>query len=50
MTYATLQTPQARHVRLFSGVRVGISSREDEAAAEAVPEAIGWPSPVCRGA
>ena len=40
-TYATLQTPRARDSGLFRRVLGGISCREYEAAAEAVPEAFG---------
>lgn len=40
-TYATLQTPRARDTGLFRRVLGGISCREYEAAAEAVPEAFG---------
>ena len=40
-TYAQLQTPRAQDVGLFRRVMAGISSREYEAAAEAVPEAFG---------
>ena len=40
-TYATLQTPRARETGLFRRIRGGVSCREDEAAAEAVPEAFG---------
>lgn len=40
-TYATLQTPRAGDVGLFRRVLGGISCREYEAAAEAVPEAFG---------
>lgn len=40
-TYAQLQTPRARDVGLFRRVLGGISCREYEAAAEAVPEAFG---------
>jgi transposase-like protein len=40
-TYAELQTPRARDAGLFRRVLAGISTREYEAAAEAVPEAFG---------
>ena len=40
-TYATLQTPRARDTGLFRRVLGGISCREYNAAAEAVPEAFG---------
>ena len=40
-TYATLQAPRARDTGLFRRVLGGISCREYEAAAEAVPEAFG---------
>jgi len=40
-TYATRQTPRARDTGLFRRVLGGISCREYEAAAEAVPEAFG---------
>ncbi len=40
-TYAQLQTPRAQDVGLFRRVLAGISFREYEAAAEAVPEAFG---------
>lgn len=40
-TYAHLQTPRARDVGLFRRVLGGLSCREYEAAAEAVPEAFG---------
>lgn len=40
-TYAQLQTPRAQDVGLFRRVLAGISTREYEAAAEAVPEAFG---------
>lgn len=40
-TYAQLQTPRARDVGLFRKVLGGLSCREYEAAAEAVPEAFG---------
>jgi len=40
-TYAMLQTPRARDVGLFRRVLGGLSCREYEAAAEAVPEAFG---------
>ncbi|MEO6443948.1 MAG: hypothetical protein ABIZ91_18820, partial [Gemmatimonadaceae bacterium] len=40
-TYATLQTPRARDTGLFRRVLAGLSCREYEAAAEAVPEAFG---------
>jgi putative transposase len=40
-TYAALQTPRAHDVGLFRRVLGGISCREYEAAAEAVPEAFG---------
>lgn len=40
-TYATLQTPRAHDVGLFRRVLGGLSCREYEAAAEAVPEAFG---------
>jgi len=40
-TYATLQTPRARDAGLFRRVLGGISCREYEAAAEAVPAAFG---------
>ena len=40
-TYAQLQTPRARDVGLFRRVLAGVSTREYEAAAEAVPEAFG---------
>jgi transposase-like protein len=40
-TYAQLQTPRARDVGLFRRVLGGLSCREYEAAAEAVPEAFG---------
>jgi transposase-like protein len=40
-TYAQLQTPRAHDVGLFRRVLAGISTREYEAAAEAVPEAFG---------
>ncbi|MGH7633323.1 MAG: IS256 family transposase [Gemmatimonadaceae bacterium] len=40
-TYATLQTPRAGDVGLFRRVLGGLSCREYEAAAEAVPEAFG---------
>ena len=40
-TYAQLQTPRAHDVGLFRRLLSGISTREYEAAAEAVPEAFG---------
>lgn len=40
-TYAALQTPRAHDVGLFRRVLGGLSCREYEAAAEAVPEAFG---------
>lgn len=40
-TYAALQTPRAQDVGLFRRVLGGISCREYEGAAEAVPEAFG---------
>lgn len=40
-TYAALQTPRSHDVGLFRRVLGGLSSREYEAAAEAVPEAFG---------
>ncbi len=40
-TYATLQTPRARDAGLYRRVLAGLSCREYEAAAEAVPEAFG---------
>ena len=40
-TYAALQTPRAHDVGLFRKVLGGVSCREYEAAAEAVPEAFG---------
>ena len=40
-TYATLQQPRGRDVGLFRRVLAGLSCREYEAAAEAVPEAFG---------
>jgi transposase-like protein len=40
-TYAALQTPRAQDVGLFRRVLGGLSGREYEAAAEAVPEAFG---------
>ena len=40
-TYAALQTPRAEDVGLFRRVLGGLSCREYEAAAEAVPEAFG---------
>lgn len=40
-TYAQLQTPRAQDVGLFRRVLAGVSTREYEAAAEAVPEAFG---------
>jgi len=40
-TYAQLQTPRAQDAGLFRRVLAGISTREYEAAAEAVPEAFG---------
>jgi putative transposase len=40
-TYATLQAPRAQDAGLFRRVLAGISCREYEAAAEAVPEAFG---------
>jgi len=40
-TYAALQTPRAQDVGLFRRVLGGVSCREYEAAAEAVPEAFG---------
>lgn len=40
-TYATLQTPRAQDAGLFRRVLGGLSCREYEAAAEAVPEAFG---------
>ena len=40
-TYAALQTPRAHDVGLFRNVLGGVSCREYEAAAEAVPEAFG---------
>jgi transposase-like protein len=40
-TYAQLQTPRAQDVGLFRRMLSGISTREYEAAAEAVPEAFG---------
>ena len=40
-TYAALQTPRSQDVGLFRRVLGGLSSREYEAAAEAVPEAFG---------
>ena len=40
-TYLALQTPRAQDVGLFRKVLGGISCREYEAAAEAVPEAFG---------
>ena len=46
-TYVGLQTPRARDVGLFRRVLAGISTREYEAAAEAVPDAFGR-GPVCR--
>lgn len=39
-TYAALQTPRASDVGLFRKVLGGLSCREYEAAAEAVPEAL----------
>lgn len=40
-TYAQFQTPRTQDVGLFRRVLAGISSREYEAAAEAVPDAFG---------
>jgi putative transposase len=40
-TYTTLQTPRAQDVGLFRRVLGGLSCRDYEAAAEAVPEAFG---------
>ncbi len=40
-TYAALQTPRAHDVGLFRKVLSGVSCRDYEAAAEAVPEAFG---------
>ena len=40
-TYAALQTPRSIDVGLFRKVSGGVSCREDQAAAEAVPEAFG---------
>jgi len=40
-TYAALQTPRARDMGLFRRVLGGLSCRDYEAAAEAVPEAFG---------
>lgn len=40
-TYAQLQTPRAQDVGLFRRVLAGVSCREYELAAEAVPEAFG---------
>ena len=40
-TYAALQTPRGQDVGLFRRVLGGLSTREYEAAAEAVPEAFG---------
>ena len=40
-TYAQWQTPRAHEVGVFRQVWGGISSREYEGAAEAVPEAFG---------
>ena len=40
-TYAALQTPRAQDIGLFRRVLGGLSCREYEAAAEAVPEAFG---------
>ena len=40
-TYAQLQMPRAQDVGLFRRVLGGLSCRDDEAAAEAVPEAFG---------
>jgi len=40
-TYATLQTPRAQDGGLYARVLDGLSTREYEAAAEAVPEAFG---------
>jgi len=40
-TYAQLQTPRAHDVNSFRRMLAGISTREYEAAAEAVPEAFG---------
>ena len=40
-TYAQLQAPRAQDVGLFRRVLAGVSTREYEAAAEAVPEAFG---------
>ena len=40
-TYAPWQTPRAHEVGVFRQVWGGISSREYEGAAEAVPEAFG---------
>ncbi len=40
-TYAQWQTPRAHDVGLFRRMLSGISTRENEAAAEAVPEAFG---------
>ncbi len=40
-TYAPLQTPRAPDVGLFRRVLGGLSGRDDEAAAEPVPEAFG---------
>ncbi|CAN5900935.1 hypothetical protein BH11GEM2_BH11GEM2_29010 [soil metagenome] len=40
-TYAALQTPRAQDAGLFRRVLGGLSCREYEAAAEAVPEAFG---------
>ena len=40
-TYAALQTPRAQDLGLFRRVLSGLSCREYEAAAEAVPEAFG---------
>jgi hypothetical protein len=40
-TYTQLQTPRGQDVGLFRRVLGGLSCRDDEAAAEAVPEAFG---------
>ncbi len=40
-TYAQLQTPRGHDVGPFRRVLVGLPCRDDEAAAEAVPEAFG---------
>ncbi len=49
-TYAQLQTPRSHDVGLFRRMLSGISTREYEAAAEAVPEAFGLSkSSVSRG-